>query len=93
MIYLRNVLREDPKAYGTYRSEGNELIFVPRQGAEIPADRISEWSISRSATGGKVRFFDKPAAIALARSIGVFDRAQEAESEDFSDEALFGPEE
>jgi len=40
--------------------------------------------------GGKVRFFDKAQAIALARTIGVFDVDEGDDTEDLSDEALFG---
>lgn len=41
--------------------------------------------------GGKVRFFDKAQAIALARSIGVYETETGEETEDLSEEALFGP--
>lgn len=63
-----------------------ELRFCPKRNAKIPADRVSEWSIGKSE---KIRFFDKPAAIALARSLGVFRECGESITEDLSDEALF----
>lgn len=92
--YLRDILRTDASEYGDYRVVEDELTFCPRKDAVIPADRVSEWSITKSGTGGKIRFFDKAAAIALARAIGVFDRAESDETEDLSEEALFGnPEE
>lgn len=55
----------------------------------LPADRVSEWSLTKSG-GGKVRFFDKAQAIALARAVGVFDTDGGDDTEDLSDEALFG---
>ncbi len=87
--YLRDILQDNTADYGDYRVEDGEFRFCPRDGTHIPADRVSEWSMTKSG-GGKIRFFDKAAAIALARSIGVFDTVQEDETEDFSDNALFG---
>ena len=63
--------------------------FCPKDGMHLPADRVSEWSLTKSG-GGKVRFFDKAQAIALARAIGVFDSDEGGDTEDLSDEALFG---
>ncbi len=87
--YLRDILQDNTAEYGDYRVEDGEFRFCPREGTHIPADRVSEWSLTKSG-GGKIRFFDKAAAIALARSIGVFDGVREEETEDLSDEALFG---
>ena len=87
--YLRDVLRDTTEDYGDYRVEDGEFRFCPRDGTHIPADRVSEWSMTKSG-GGKVRFFDKAQAIALARSIGVFNIEEGSETEDLSDEALFG---
>ena len=64
-------------------------VITTVSGAEIPADRVSEWNMTKGG-GGKIRFFDKAAAIALARSVGVFDLNEEYETEDLSDDALFG---
>ena len=82
-------LQDNTADYGDYRVEDGEFRFCPRDGMHIPADRVSEWSLTKSG-GGKIRFFDKAAAIALARSIGVFDASKGEETEDLSDEALFG---
>ncbi len=87
--YLRDILQDNTADYGDYRVEDGEFRFCPREGTHIPADRVSEWNMTKSG-GGKIRFFDKAAAIALARSIGVFETRPEEETEDFSDEALFG---
>ena len=87
--YLKEILQDNTADYGDYRVEDGEFRFCPRDGMHIPADRVSEWSLSKSG-GGKIRFFDKAAAIALARSIGVFDTPAGEETEDLSDEALFG---
>ena len=87
--YLKDVLEDNSEDYGDYRVEDGEFRFCPKDGTHIPADRVSEWNVSKSG-GGKIRFFDKAAAIALARSIGVFDLQESEETEDLSDEALFG---
>lgn len=87
--YLKGVLQDDTTDYGDYRVEDGEFRFCPRDGIHIPADRVSEWNLSKSG-GGKIRFFDKASAIALAKSIGVFDAVSDTETEDLSDEALFG---
>ena len=87
--YLRDILKDNTADYGDYRVEDGEFRFCPREGIHLPADRVSEWSLTRSG-GGKVRFFDKAQAIALARSIGVFDTDPDEETEDLSDDALFG---
>ena len=87
--YLRDVLQDNTADYGDYRVEDGEFRFCPRDGIHLPADRVSEWSLTKSG-GGKVRFFDKAQAIALARSIGVFEENTGEETEDLSDEALFG---
>ena len=87
--YLRDVLQDNTADYGDYRVEDGEFRFCPRDGIHLPADRVSEWSLSKSG-GGKVRFFDKAQAIALARSIGVFEISEEAETEDLSEQVLFG---
>lgn len=87
--YLRDILQDHTADYGDYRVEDGEFRFCPKEGMHIPADRVSEWSLTKSG-GGKVRFFDKAQAIALARSIGVFDRETDGETEDLSNEALFG---
>ena len=91
--YLRDVLKTASNAYGEYRVQEGELIFVPKKNARIPADRLSEWSVSKTASGGKIRFLDKASAIALARSIGVFQQRDETAGEDLSDEAVFGADE
>lgn len=87
--YLRDILRDDTADYGDYRVENGEFRFCPKDGMHLPADRVSEWSLTKSG-GGKVRFFDKAQAIALARAIGVFDSDEGGDTEDLSDEALFG---
>ena len=87
--YLKNILQDDTADYGDYRVEDGEFRFCPRDGIHIPADRVSEWNLSKSG-GGKIRFFDKASAIALAKSIGVFETVSDMETEDLSDEALFG---
>ncbi len=87
--YLKEVLEDDTADYGDYRVEDGEFRFCPRDGVHVPADRVSEWNLTKSG-GGKIRFFDKAAAISLARSIGVFDTPSQEETEDLSDEALFG---
>lgn len=87
--YLRDVLQDNTEDYGDYRVEDGEFRFCPREGTHIPADRVSEWNLSKTG-GGKIRFFDKASAIALARSIGVFNEEESTETEDLSDEALFG---
>lgn len=89
MEYLRDVLQDNTADYGDYRVEDGEFRFCPRDGIHLPADRVSEWNLTKSG-GGKVRFFDKAQAIALARSIGVFEEESGEETEDLSDEALFG---
>lgn len=89
MEYLKTILQDDTADYGDYRVEDGEFRFCPRDGMHVPADRVSEWSMTKSG-GGKIRFFDKAAAIALAKSIGVFDLTTGEETEDFSDNALFG---
>ncbi len=87
--YIKEILSDNTADYGDYRVEDGEFRFCPREGIHIPADRVSEWNISKSG-GGKIRFFDKAAAIALAKSIGVFNLTQSEETEDLSDDALFG---
>ena len=87
--YIKDILEDNTADYGDYRVEDGEFRFCPRDGMHIPADRVSEWSLTKSG-GGKIRFFDKAAAIALARSIGVFDALSGEETEDLSDAALFG---
>lgn len=89
MEYLRDILQDNTADYGDYRVEDGEFRFCPREGTHIPADRVSEWNLTKSG-GGKIRFFDKASAIALARSIGVFESDDGEEMEDLSDEALFG---
>lgn len=87
--YLRDVLQDNTADYGDYRVKDGEFRFCPREGIHLPADRVSEWNLTKSG-GGKVRFFDKAQAIALARSIGVFDISEEGEIEDLREQTLFG---
>ena len=89
MEYIKTILQDDTADYGDYRVEDGEFRFCPKDGTHVPADRVSEWNMTKSG-GGKIRFFDKAAAIGLAKSIGVFDFTREDEIEDLSDEALFG---
>ena len=53
--YLRDILRDDTADYGDYRVEDGEFRFCPKDGMHLPADRVSEWSLTKSG-GGKVRF-------------------------------------
>ena len=87
--YLRDVLRDNTEDYGDYLVEEGEFRFCPRDGTHIPADRVSEWNMTKGG-GGKIRFFDKAAAIALARSVGVVERHAGTETGDLSEDAPFG---
>ena len=53
--YLKDVLEDNTENYGDYRVENGEFRFCPKEGTHIPADRVSEWSLTKSG-GGKIRF-------------------------------------
>lgn len=81
--FLLKVLQTDLSRYGDYTVENGEFRFLPREGARFDPDLVTEYNAGKTG-GAKIKFFDKAAAVRLAKSIGIFDGREEEETEDLS---------